>query len=248
MKTIIIDDEIRVIGTISRLLKDNFSDIEIVSTANTIASGYKAIMQYNPDILILDINLPDGTGFDLLKKIDSPYFKLIFITGYEEYAIRAFKFSAVDYLVKPIQPMEFISAVNRAKNLKIIEDQQLKLSALLENLEEEHAMKKIVLRTAENIHLINLNDIIRCESDSNYTLFYLVNGKKILVSKTLKEFAELLKPSGFLRVHQSHLINSDHIDRYSKAEGGAMIMKDNSNIPISHERKAYILKYLESLL
>ena len=118
----------------------------------------------------------------------------------------------------------------------------------LENIEEGHSLKKIVLRTAESLHLVNVEDIIRCESDSNYTMFYLVNDKKILVSRTMKEFAELLKTSGFLRVHQSHLININHIDRYAKTEGGAMIMKDNSSVPISHERKSYILNQLESLL
>jgi len=248
VKAIIIDDEQRVIGSISRLLEDNFNDVEIVSTANDIDKGYKLILEHDPDILILDINLPDGNGFDLLKKIDSPNFKLIFITAYEDYAIKAFKFSAIDYLVKPVQPDELISAINRAKELIKNEDQQLKLSALLENIEEGHTLKKIVLRTAESLHLVKIEDIIRCESDSNYTMFYLINDKKILVSRTLKEFAELLKTSGFLRVHQSHLININHIDRYAKAEGGAMIMKDNSSIPISHERKSYILNQLESLL
>ncbi len=248
MKAIIIDDEQRVIGTISKLLEDNFNDIDIVGTANDIDTGYKLILEHDPDILILDINLPDGTGFDLLKKINSPNFKLIFITAYEDYAIKAFKFSAIDYLVKPVQPDELVSAINRAKVLIKKEDQQLKLTALLENIEEGHSLKKIVLRTADSMHLVKIEDIIRCESDSNYTMFHLVNEKKILVSRTMKEFAELLKTSGFLRVHQSHLINVNHIDRYAKAEGGAMIMKDNSSIPISHERKSYILNQLESLL
>lgn len=248
MKAIIIDDEQRVIGTISKLLEDNFNDIEIVNTANDIDTGYKLIKEHDPDILILDINLPDGTGFDLLKKINSPHFKLIFITAFEDYAIKAFKFSAIDYLVKPVQPDELVSAINRAREMIKKEDQQLKLTALLENIEEGHSLKKIVLRTAESLHLVKVEDIIRCESDSNYTMFYLVNDKKILVSRTMKEFAELLKSSGFLRVHQSHLININYIDRYAKTEGGAMIMKDNSSIPISHERKSYILNQLESLL
>ncbi|MGD2035889.1 MAG: LytTR family DNA-binding domain-containing protein [Bacteroidales bacterium] len=248
VKAIIIDDEPKIVSTISSLVGEHFADLEIVSTANDMATGLRAISEYDPDILILDINLPDGTGFDLLKQVDLPRFKLIFITAYEEYAIRAFKYSAIDYLVKPIQPNELIEAINRAKNLKQKEDQQLKLSALLENLNEGNSMKKIVLRTADNIHLVKTEDIIRCESDSNYTFFYLTDGRKILVSRTMKEFAELLKSAGFLRVHQSHLININHIDRYAKADGGAMIMKDNSSVPISHERKSYILKHLESLL
>lgn len=248
MKAIIIDDEQRVIGTISKLLRDNFNDMEIIGTANDIETGYQLILEHDPDILILDINLPDGTGFDLVKKIDTPNFKLIFITAYEDYAIKAFKFSAIDYLVKPVQQDELVSAINRAKELIKKEDQQLKLTALLDNIGEEHSQKKIVLRTAESLHLVKIEDIIRCESDSNYTMFHLAGGKKILVSRTMKEFAELLKNSGFLRVHQSHLININYIDRYAKAEGGAMIMKDNSNIPISHERKSTILKHLESLL
>lgn len=248
MKVIIIDDEERIVSTLRKLLEDNFRDLNIAATANDIHSGYKIIQEHDPDILLLDINLPDGTGFDLLKQINAPRFKLIFITAHEDYAIKAFKFSAIDYLVKPVQPEELIAAINRAKEVKLKEDQQLKLTALLSNVEEEHALKKIVLRTAESLHLVKVEDIIRCESDSNYTMFYLKEGKKILVSRTLKEFAEMLKSSGFLRVHQSHLININHIDRYDKAEGGAMIMKDNSDIPISHDRKAFIFKQLESLL
>ncbi len=248
MKAIIIDDEKGVIGTISKLLEDHFSDIDIVSTAHDIITGYNVIIEHDPDILILDINLPDGTGFDLLKKINSPRFKLIFVTAYEDYAIKAFKYSAIDYILKPIQPDEFVAAINRAKSMKMKEDQQLKLTALLDNYDEGHVMKKIVLRTADSLHLVQIDDIIRCESDSNYTMFYMCNNKKILVSRTMKEYAELLKTAGFLRVHQSHLINVNHIERYAKAEGGAMIMKDGSNVPISHERKAYILKHLESLL
>jgi two-component system, LytTR family, response regulator len=248
VKAIIIDDEISVIGILSKLLKYHFSDIDIVCTADDITTGYNAILEYDPDILFLDINLPDGTGFDLLKKIDSPRFKLIFITAHEDYAIKAFKYSAIDYLLKPIQPDELVAAINRVKDLKLKEDQQLRLTALLDNFEEDHAMKKIVLRTSDSIHVVKIEDIIRCESDSNYTFFYLAEGKKILVSRTLKEYSELLKPAGFLRVHQSHLINVNYIDRYAKANGGAMIMKDNSSVPISHERKTYILKHLDSFL
>jgi two-component system LytT family response regulator len=246
LKALIIDDETSVIKTITTLIEQHFTDIGICGSANNINAGYRLILKTSPDILLLDINLPDGNGFDLLRKFKEPAFKLIFITAHEEYAIKAFKFSAIDYLLKPIDESALISAVNRARNLKVMEEQHLKVKALLDNLGGSNATKKIILRTADSLHLINVSDIIRCEADSNYTFFYLKKGKRILVSKTIKEYSELLKPSGFIRVHQSHLVNTDYVDRYVKTGGGTLIMKDDSEVPISHDRRAFVLKQLES--
>ena len=247
MKAIIIDDENRIVDTIIKLVEANFEDVEIAGFANNITAGYDLVLEKDPDILFLDIHLPDGSGFDLLRKFSSPRFKLIFVTGHEEYAVQAFKYSAIDYILKPIDEPELLDAVNRARDIRIREEQQLKVKALLDNYNEENILKKIILRTAECLHLVNVEDIIRCEADSNYTYFFLRERKKILVSRTIKEFDSLLKPAGFLRVHQSHLINSNYIDRYVKTDGGTMILKDNSSVPISGDRRAYILKQLESL-
>jgi len=247
-RAVIIDDENRVINTITTFIAENFSDIDVVDTANDITTGYRMIRKSDPDILLLDINLPDGSGFELLRKFDTPRFKLIFVTAHEEYAIEAFKYSAIDYILKPIEEDALVAALNRAKDVKVMEDQQLKVKALLDNLEGGSALKKIILRTADCLHLINVNDIVRCEADSNYTFFYLKEGKRILVSKTIKEFTELLKHVHFIRVHQSHLVNTDYIDRYMKTDGGTLIMRDNSEVPISQDRRAFVLKQLESLI
>lgn len=235
------------ISTLTTLIHEHFNDIEVIETANDIATGYSVIQKTDPDIVLLDINLPDGNGFDLLRKFGTIHFKLIFITAHEEFAIEAFKYSAIDYILKPVEEDALVEAIKRARNLKLMEDQHLKIKALLGNLDEGVPMKRIILRTADCLHLINVNDIIRCEADSNYTYFYLRDGKRILVSKTIKEFSEMLKNAGFIRVHQSHLVNTDYIDRYMKTDGGTMIMRDQSQVPISQERRAYVLKKLESL-
>lgn len=248
MKSVIIDDENKVINSLKSLLERNFKELVIVGTASDVKSGYDIIIKNNPDLVFLDIHLPDGSGFDLLQKLDQPGFKVIFISGYEEYAIRAFKFSAIDYLLKPIDESELIAAVKKAFDEKEKEDQQLKLNVLFDNISLGNTLSRIVLRTAECLHFVTVDNIIRCESDSNYTRFFLKDQKRILVSKTIKEYTELLGNSGFIRVHQSHLINMNYIDRFLKTRGGEMIMKDGSRVPVSQERKAYVLKQLNQII
>ncbi len=248
MKAIIIDDETRVRNTITKLVESNFPDVSIVASAGDIESGYKMVTELNPDILFLDIHLPDGNGFDLLKKIETISFKLIFVTAHEEYALQAIKLSALDYILKPIDQDELSNAINKAHEIFKREEEQLKVKALLDNFEEKKTLKRIILRTSDYLHFVNIDDIIRCESDNNYTFFYLTDNKKVLVSKTIKEYEELLKNSGFLRVHQSHLINLLFVDKYVKSEGGYLQMKDNSNIPISINNKQYVLKMLNAFL
>ncbi len=247
MKAIIIDDETRVIHIITKLLKSEAPDVELIATAGDIDSGSKAISTFVPDLLFLDIQLPDGTGFDLLKKLNTISFKLIFITAHEEYAIKAIKCSAIDYLLKPIDPDEFYAAVDKARKQIIQEEEKLKVKALIDNFENKKSLQHIVLHTAECLHLIKVEDIVRCEADNNYTFFHLIDKRRILVSRTIKEFNELLATSGFMRVHQSHLINLAHVDKYVKSEGGYILMKDHSSVPISLNKKQQVLNALESL-
>jgi two-component system LytT family response regulator len=248
MKAILIDDEQHVINSLKNLIQSNFNDIDIIGTANNITEGYELIQSLLPDIVFLDINLPDGTGFDLIKKINQVDFKIIFITGHEEYAIQAFKVSAIDYILKPVVTEELVAAINKARESIKYEEENLRISTLLENINIQKTLKRIILRTAEYMHLVNIEDIIRCEADNNYTFFYLKDGNKILVSKTIKEFSKLLGSSGFIRVHQSHLINTVYIDKYVKGDGGYILMKDNTDIPISQHAKQEILKKLEQSL
>jgi len=248
MKVIIIDDEDRARKSIAGILKLSNNNVQLVAEAEGVKSGIAAIKEYNPDLVLLDINMSDGTGFDLLKQIENITFKVIFITAYEEFAIKAFEFSAIDYILKPVDPAKLIDALHRANQLIEQENINLKLNALFANLDgSATGHKKLILKTAESIYVVNTSDIIRCESDAGYTNFFLVDGKKILVSRNLKDYEEMLDGLGFYRLHQSHLINLKYIDHYSKSEGGSVIMKDNSAIPVARRKKDNFLKLLEMI-
>ncbi len=248
MRVLIIDDEDRARKSIAGILKLSNNNVQLVAEADGVKSGIAAIKEHNPDLVLLDINMSDGTGFDLLKKLENITFKVIFITAYEEFAIKAFEFSAIDYILKPVDPAKLIDALHRANQLIEQENINLKLNALFANLEGSATDgKKLILKTAENIYVVNTSDIIRCESDSGYTNFFLVDGKKILVSRNLKDYEDMLNGMGYYRIHQSHLINLKYIDHYSKTEGGAVIMKDNSIIPVARRKKDNFLKLLEMI-
>lgn len=244
IKIAVIDDEARARETIIQILSLSEIDFQVVGEATDIESGYELIQNKTPDIVLLDINLTNGTGFDILRKLPEVNFKVIFITAHEEYAVKAFKFSAIDYILKPVVAGELFRAVEKAVKEIQKEDTELKLSALLANID---TIKKIVLKTAESIHIVNISNILRCEADVNYTTFYLLNEEKLLVSKTLKEFAELLQPAGFFRTHQSHLVNLDHVIRYDKTEGGHLVMADESIVPVSSRKKDLLFKVFENI-
>jgi two-component system LytT family response regulator len=241
---IVIDDEKRARETILDILSFSKIHLEIIGQAESVKSGIELLTRMKPNIVLLDINLADGTGFDILKKLGRINFKVIFITAHEEYAVQAFKFSAIDYILKPIIAGELLDAVEKACKAINREDTELKLGALLSNLDK---IKKIVLKTAESIHIINIKNIIRCEADVNYTLFYLENTDKLLVSKTLKEFGELLEPAGFFRTHQSHLVNLEHVVRFDKTEGGHLVMADESIVPVSSRKRDELFQVFEKM-
>lgn len=244
MKAVIIDDEQKVRDTITALLAGQFPDISVVSSEGTVSGGAEAILRFTPDLLFLDIELPDGNGFDLLKKFPSVAFKVIFITGHQEYALDAIKVSALDYILKPVDTDELRHAVEKARDLISHEEQQMKLQALAENLQGKRVLKRIILPTSDHLHLVSVSDIIRAEADSNYTSFFLSGGKHILVSKTIKEFDTLLSASGMIRVHQSHLVNISYIDKYVRKDGGWLLLKDNTRIPVSPLLRKQVLAAL----
>jgi two-component system LytT family response regulator len=244
ISVLVIDDEKKARETIITILGLSKLDIQVVGEAESIESGYDQILEKQPDLVLLDISLTDGSGFDLLKKFERICFKIIFITAHEEFALKAFKFSAIDYILKPITAGELLQAVEKANETKLHEETEMKLTAFLSNLEK---IRKLVLKTAESIHIIQIKNIIRCEADVNYTTFFLDNGEKLLVSKTLKDYAEMLESSGFFRTHQSHLVNLDHILRYDKAEGGHLVMADDSIVPVSSRKKDELFKLFEKM-
>lgn len=245
---IVIDDEPKARETIVQMITLYCKNINIVCQADDIHSAYVAISQHKPDLVFLDINLKEGTGFDLLKRFSQIDFKIIFITAFDNYAINAFKFSAIDYILKPVHPDDLIAAVDKVERIHEKEIFRKTFHTLLSNIEQKQPEQKIiVLKTSENIYIVNVCNIIRCESEKNYTMFYLSDKKKILVSQTLKEYDELLESSGFYRVHQSHLINIKHIDHYVKGDGGYIVMKDNAQIPVSCRKKDYLLDLFNKL-
>ena len=245
-KALIIDDENRTRDLIAKMINSFGLDIEAIPAGENVQSGIQAIEEYHPDIVFLDIQMPDGTGFDVLRGVKEKNFEVIFITAHEEFAIKAIKFSALDYLLKPVDPSELRAAVEKA--LKAVDEkkEELQFDTLQHNI-QPNQKKRLVLKTQESVYVVELEDIIRCEADRNYTSFFLSGGKKILVSKTLKEYETLLAPHNFLRVQQSHLINLNYVDRYDKGNGGSVVMKDGSEVPLSPAKRDIFFKILENL-
>jgi len=247
LRTLIIDDEPPVRDTLLKLLQKTCPQVKLVGEASSVASGIRAIREKSPDLVLLDIKMDDGTGFDLLNYFKNINFKIIFITAFEEYAIQAFGFSAIDYILKPVNPEKLAEAVRRAEHLHQKEF-NMQLDALRENLENPGKQnKKIILKTLESIFLFNVDDIIHCGSDGSYTVFETSDDQKIVVSKLLKDYDTLLSGSGFLRVHRSHLINLKHIKRFDKQDGGNVIMSNGSQIPVSTSGRERLLELFEEL-
>ena len=246
MKAVIIDDEKRTRELIAKMIESFGLGIQTFPIGESVETGLKAIETINPDLVFLDIQMPDGTGFDLLKMIPQKNFELIFITAHEEFAIKAIKFSALDYILKPIDPEDLRQAVLKAVNSIDNKREESQFEALQLNMQPSQK-RRLVLKTQESVHVVDLDKIVRCEADRNYTSFYFTEGKKILVSKTLKEYETLLTSYNFFRVQQSHLINLDFVERYDKGNGGAVIMKDGSEVPLSPAKRDVFFKILENL-
>lgn len=248
LKIAIIEDEEKSLGFIRSIIEQHCPAAEIIGTATSVQSAVTLLTNVKPALVLSDINLPDGTAFEMLSRLDEIDFKVIFITAFEEYAIKAIKFSALDYLVKPIDPNELVKAVNKAKEQIEHENNNLKLKTLLSNVRDfSDKLRKIVLKTFDSIYVVDLQDIIRCESDNSYTLFYLKDSRKIMVSNVLKEYDELLADSGFIRVHKSHLVNLNYIDKFIKSDGGYLIMKDGASVPVSQRKRDMIMDFFNNL-
>ncbi|MBM3419178.1 MAG: response regulator transcription factor, partial [Bacteroidetes bacterium] len=243
-KILIIDDEKPTRELIGKMIKSFGFDVEVYIDGENVVSGVEAIHRINPDLVFLDIQMSDGNGFDVLKSVNKIDFEVIFVTAFQEYAIQAIKFSALDYILKPIDAEELKLSLSKALS-KINENSNDPVFQALQHNIQPQNKRKLVLKTQESNYVVDIEDIVRCESDKNYTFFYLQTGKKILVSRTLKEFDILLSPFDFFRVQQSHLINLNFVDRYDKHDGGSVIMKDGASIPLSPVKKDQFFKVLE---
>ncbi len=247
LRAIIIDDEAHTRQNIRKMITQHCPDVNIIAEADGVMTGVEAIRNYNPDLIFLDIKMEDGTGFDLLEKLKPIDFKVIFITAWDNYAIQAFKFSALDYLLKPLDADELAAAVQKARSVL-----QRDFNTQIENLHnhidsQDRKRKKIIVRTAENIFLINISDILFCESDGNYTTVWLSDNNRIVSSTSLREYDELLVDWGFFRVHKSYLINMRHITRFEKAEGGSVVLHGELKIPVATRKKEMLLEMFDRL-
>jgi len=248
LSAVIVEDEIRSRESLNGLLKLYCKNVSVVAEADGVQTGIKAIKEHNPDIVFLDIQMPDGSGFKLLESIDKINFSIIFTTAYDQFAIKAIKFSAIDYLLKPIFPDDLMEAVKKAEKSVVTKKTQQNVEVLLENFKRpETEPPKIVLSTAEKINVVKVKDIIRCESDNYYTNYFFIDGKQLLISKTLKENEELLSDYNFIRPHKSHLINVIYIKSYNKHDGGSIVMTDGSVVPVSRRKREKILEIISNL-
>ena len=245
MKAIIVEDQQDIREELEMMIAQHCSEVALAGTAFSVVSAVKLIREEKPELVFLDIELPDGTGFDVLDMADQPV-KVIFITGSDEYAIRAFRYAALDYLLKPVDPEELVEAVERAKQGFTLDDERMKIyrtSAAGGKMPD-----RIALHTADKIHFIEISDIMRCMADGNYTRFYLKGNKVLLVAKTLKDYDKLLENSDFLRVHQSHLVNMKHVREYIKSDGGYLVMQDGAKVPVSTRKKSEVFEKIDKLM
>ena len=245
IRTIIVDDESKSCDVLTKMLRLYCPEVFIAGTANNLETTRKLITSERPELVFLDIELPDGNSFSLLETLPQADFKIIFTTAFSEFAIKAFKCSAVDYLLKPLNIDELIAAVEKYKLGAVNHSYQSQLQQLQENLRPgKEKLKKIGLATLNEIQFVNIEDIIRLEASNNYTSFYMSNGEKITVSHTIKYYEELLDNNHFLRVHQSHIINLNKVKKYQRGKTGSVIMINGDAISISSQRKDHLLKAL----
>lgn len=247
MYILLIDNEAEVRGVLRTLVenwnKDRFSIIE----ADGVATGLEMIQSLQPSIILLDVEMDDGTGFDLLEKIPHPGFQLIFTTAHNQYAIQAFRCSALDYLLKPVDPLELSQSLDRALGQLTQQTLQQQLDVLMRQLKnEKEADKQIVLKDIDKTYIVKLNDILYCEAAGSYTKFHLVNGGPIFVSRNLRSYEEILSPSGFFRPHHSCLVNPNKIKVFDrKADSGTLLLEGGRSIPVSQRKREMVLNFLE---
>src|SRR3546814_329601 len=248
ISAVIVEDERHSRETLNNLLAEFCSGVNVIGMAGSVNEACSLISQLEPDLVFLDIELQTGTGFEVLNSLQSLQFDVVFTTAFEHYAIKAIKFSSIDYLLKPIDIPELQHAVEKAKDRKGDVHRSLKLESLLENLNAHPGDdRKICLATQESMEFINIREILYCEASGSYTQFYLRNGSTLLVSKNLKEYENMLMEYQFLRVHNSFLINLREVKSLVKSEGGYILMNNNSQISISPKKREAFLGRMKAL-
>jgi len=248
MRAILIDDETSARTTLKGDIQDYCPEITIVAEADGVKAGITAIREFRPDLVFLDVEMGDGTGFDILEQLAPVDFNVIFTTAHDTHAVKAFKFSAVDYLLKPVDADELVAAVKKISQVIDGKNLRLSLNALIENTKHTpKELQKIVINSNDGHYVFGINEIIRFEAERNYTKVFIEKEKPLLVAKTLKHFEDLLQGQKFERVHQSHIINIHHIKKYSPRDGGYLVLSNGDTVPVSQRKKTELLALLESL-
>jgi two-component system LytT family response regulator len=243
IRTILVDDDKSSIVALRTLLSNHFSNIEISGIAYNVNEAIPLIDSVKPDLVFLDINMPDGEGFDVIERVTYKNFRVIFITAYDRYAVRAFEFSALHYLVKPINFEMLEAAVERYKDYKVDEIDK-RLTVLRDSLKSKN--EKIIIPSTDGLNMVKLSDIMRLEASDVYTIFYLINGQRFVASKPLNNYEKILEDLPFSRVHSKHLINLMYVKRYIKGKGGSVILEDNTEVEVSVRKKADFIEKLKN--
>ncbi len=242
---IIIDDEPRSVATLKNLIRDYCPDLQVINTAQSVEEGIKVLQSNQPNLLFLDIAMPDGSGFDLLEGVEHKEFEVIFTTAFDQYAIKAFDFSAMNYLLKPINPEELQKVVEQYKSISSKKDNPTRFKILENSLQDN--FNRIALPCLDGIEFVELNDIVYCEADSNYCTFFLNKGSKTVVSRPLNTYEKLLSDSFFYRIHHKYLVNLKQVNKYIKGSGGQIILKNGTVLDVSVRKKEGFLKKMAML-
>ena len=242
----LVDDEADARQLLRSMISSLCPDVEVCGEADSVESAYVLIRQTQPHVVLLDISLEDENGFDLLDKFPHPTFQVIFTTAHDEFALKAFRYHALDYLLKPINPVELAQAIDRVKQ-EVIPNFQAKISNLLESTRNKQ-LNKITLNSQEGMVFLRLDQIIRIESEGSYSTFYLLNQERHVVSRPMREFEELLPKDLFFKLHQSHLINLAFVKKILREEGGYALMEEGCKVPIARRRKDEFLEAMRLLM
>lgn len=245
---LIIDDEPDAREALKMVVEKYCPDVEILAVCETPEKGLEEILNLQPDLVFLDVEMPGMSGFDLLQHIDEINFAVIFVTAYNRYAIQAIKFSALDYLLKPVDPDDLVSAVQKAKDWQHQKELAYRYQSVISNVKNQQLnMDKLAIPDSDGIIFVETAHIICCRADGNYTMLYMSGGKTILVSKTLKDFEAILSNHGFSRVHHAALINMKHIQKYVKGDGGYVVLSDNHHVDVSRRKKEGFLRQFNKI-
>ncbi len=246
MRILIIDNEKIVRELLRDMIESTEPDKYSIEEANGVATGLQKIKSFSPDIVFLDIEMDDGTGFDLMQKIQQPAFQLIFTTAHNQYAIQAFKCSAIDYLLKPVDFTELENALNKAHTKISGNTLSRQMEVLVQQLTSKNTDKQIVLKDSEASYFVKVSDILYCEAEGSYTKFYFASENPIVISKNLSTYEDLLNSYGFIRTHHSYLVNPSKIKMYDKTDGGTLVLISGHTVPVSHRKKDYVMTLLEN--